>query len=183
MIEPNEEGSGLKHPRSAKYTTRMIEKALTGNGGVMSRAAEALGCTWQTVRKRVDKSPRLQRAMWAARERAGDMAEHTLMMALEVENRLVEKALEAVERGSTTPDMPRLTSTIFLSKTINRSRGYSQVHEVTGPGGEPLVPGGSFVVMRTRPVVKDFDEWRTRHRPADGDDGGGGSDEEEAPVH
>jgi hypothetical protein len=181
-VPPNEDGSGVDQPGRLKYSTRSIEKALKEGGGILSKAAEVWGCSADTISKRVRKSERLQKAMWEARERAGDIAEETFMVALRVENELTHKALAQVERGSTTPDMPRLTATIFAQKTLNKARGYSQTHEVTGAGGEPLVPGAGFVFMRDKPVVKNFEEWRSRHLPEEPAPESGGDDSGEKPT-
>jgi hypothetical protein len=153
-----------------RYTTREIAEALRAGGGVMTKAAEALGCNRETVEKRVKDNLELQQIIADQREQAGDLAEDTFMKALKLENILMTRALDAAEAGALLPDIPRLPATFFGSKTLNKGRGYNQQHEVTGPGGQPLVPG-SFVVERPASTSKDFDEWRKEFQPKGNGDG------------
>jgi hypothetical protein len=162
-----------------RYSTDEIAEALRVGGGVMTKAAEALGCNRETIEKRVKDNEELQEIILKQREAAGDLAEDTFMKALRLENILLSRALEAAEAGALMPDVPRLPATFFGSKTLNKNRGYSQTHEVTGPGGRPLVPG-SFVVERPEKTSDSFEEWSKEFKPTDGNGDGAHVPEDEA---
>ena len=160
-----------------RYTDRQIADALRAGAGIVNKAAEVLRCKRDTIARRVSNSKTLQHVIRAAKEQAGDVAEDTFMMALEVENLLMKKALEDVRNGAVLVEVPKLPATQFANRTLNRHRGYTQSTELTGPNGEPLIPQ-NFVVSRPAPTAKTFGDWAGKHRPADEE-----QPDEEAQVH
>jgi hypothetical protein len=53
----------MNTPKAMRVNDEMIEKALRATGGFMSLAAQRLGCSYRTVLRRMNASPRLQQSM------------------------------------------------------------------------------------------------------------------------
>lgn len=159
---------GRRKPGSTgnRYTDAEIARALYESGGLILRAAQSLGCKRDTISSRVAKNPELQELQAAAREETGDIAEDTLRKAIELENTLMSDALIRVRNGQILVEIPKLSATFFVNKTLNRGRGYNTSTEVTGPGGRPLLPGG-FVVLRPEEESASFEEWRAEFMPVE----------------
>lgn len=155
-----------------RYTDRQIAKALMEGGGILNRAADALGCKRETISKRIDASEALKKIIVEARDQVGDIAEDTLRKAIELENILFGNALEAAKNGGALIDVPKLSATLFANKTLNRSRGYGSYAELAAPGGGPLIPG-AFVVERPAATTTSFDDWAEEFKPRDEEEGVG----------
>ena len=102
--------------RPEKYTVDQMALALRNTLGCPYIAAERLGCTYNTVKRYVDKSPKLQRLIAHYRQRRADKAELKLEQAL--------------DRGEP-------WAILFVLRTQGRDRGYVERTEVTGANGDP----------------------------------------------
>ena len=103
--------------RPVKLTKSSLERALRANGGIQTKAAASLGVPRMTVHRALIRWPELRDVIIEAREELLDDAEDGLRELVAARN---------------------VASIIFTLKTIGKSRGYSERHEVTGPGGGPL---------------------------------------------
>lgn len=75
-----------KTPRpgaTKNYTREQVAAALRAHGGIMSRAAEGLGCSAALVLKYVKRDPELAAVMTEARERNIDIAESVLLRIMQ----------------------------------------------------------------------------------------------------
>jgi hypothetical protein len=99
-------------PARPKYTETQVAEAITQADGNLTVAAKSLHCTPYTVRRYVNKSPKLEEIVEEARAVFVDFAEHKLR--------------EHIENGN-------LTATIFFLKTQGRHLGYIERPE---PGSE-----------------------------------------------
>lgn len=99
------------------YTAATIIKALQHTRGLMTLAAEHLGCTDETLRNYAKRYPSVADELQRQRERVTDLAE--------------QKLFQAIEEGQ-----PWALN--FYLKTIGKSRGYVERHEFTGKDGDQL---------------------------------------------
>lgn len=111
-----------------------IEQALRMTAGIMSAAAEMLGCSRQNVCNRVAESERLRKVLADVKERTIDLAESKLVTALK------KGEMRAVQ---------------FYLKTQGKSRGYVERQESTGPNGGPL----QVSTVDAPPAANTIDEW------------------------
>jgi hypothetical protein len=107
-----------------KYTVKQIEIELKRTYGAITLAAENLDCAYNTIRRYVDKSPRLQKLIEHYRERRVDKAE------LKLE--------QAIANGE--PWAIALTL-----KTLGKKRGFVERQEVTGKDGDDLFKGITYI--------------------------------------
>jgi hypothetical protein len=104
----------MKTPR---YTKDQIATALTRTKGMITLAAQSLGCDPTTVRNYLARYPELQTVLSDERERMTDMTELKLYEA--IQNR------------------EGWAITLYL-KTQGKSRGYVERQELTGANGGPI---------------------------------------------
>lgn len=100
-----------------QYTANQVADALTKARGLISAAAEDLGCTPQTVRNYIEKYVTVQQALQDARERTVDRAELKMMVA--------------IENGEP-------WAVALVLKTLGKGRGYVERVETTGKDGGPV---------------------------------------------
>ena len=103
--------------RGRAYTASEIAGALKDAQGLVSVAAEAIGCSRQTIYSAIEKYPTVKQALQDAREASIDKAESRLM--------------KRIEEGSD-------TAIIFFLKTQGKSRGYVERKEFSGPEKGPI---------------------------------------------
>ena len=87
------------------FTDEQIKEALKASGGLITKAAELIGCDHSTVSRRTAANPELQQVIKDAREKHIDSAENSLRYLVE------KKDLGAV---------------CFSLKTIGKHRGYTE---------------------------------------------------------
>lgn len=100
-----------------KYTPEQIIKALKNTGGIIKNAAEAIGCSRQTVYNYMDEYPEVEAARDNEVETLIDFAE--------------EKLVEQIGQGN-------MTAIIFFLKCRAKVRGYVERQEVTGADGAAI---------------------------------------------
>ncbi len=100
--------------RRIKYSVTDIMDALKKYKGNISWAARALGCDRSTIYRRIEKSPTLQKAVEDERESMIDLAESSL--------------LRAVNDGEA-------WAVSLTLKTIGKNRGYVERTETSVSGG------------------------------------------------
>ena len=105
---------------NGKYTAEQFIKAIPGSGGIITKIAERVGCTWHTARRYIEKHPTVLQAYTDEKEKVIDLAETTVM-----------KAMSEGDVG---------TARWYLA-TKGRDRGYVErrQHEHSGPEGGPIV--------------------------------------------
>ena len=91
--------------------------AIHKSRGLLTAAADALGCTRGAIYEAAKKHPEIQRAIEEARERTTDVAEG--------------KLFQKISEGDN-------TAIIFYLKTQGKKRGYVERQEVTGAEGTEL---------------------------------------------
>jgi hypothetical protein len=91
--------------------------AIHKSRGLLTAAADALGCTRGAIYEAAKKHPEIQRAIEEARERTTDVAEG--------------KLFQKINEGDN-------TAIIFYLKTQGKKRGYVERQEVTGAEGTEL---------------------------------------------
>lgn len=116
---------------------KTVEAALRAHGGNMSKAAEALHISRSALYRRVQLYQHLSDVLDEVRESTVDLAENVLLTALKDGN---------------------LTAAIYITKTLGRSRGYSERTEISGPEGGPIVVKGYETVSP--------DDWTNANEPA-----------------
>lgn len=104
----------MKTPR---YTKEQIATALTRTKGMITLAAQSLGCDPTTVRNYIARYPDLQTVLADERERMTDVTELKLYEA--IQNR------------------EGWAITLYL-KTQGKSRGYVERQEISGPDGKAV---------------------------------------------
>lgn len=104
----------MKTPR---YTKEQIATALTRTKGMITLAAQSLGCDPTTVRNYIARYPDLQTVLSDERERMTDVTELKLYEA--IQNR------------------EGWAITLYL-KTQGKQRGYVERQELTGANGGPI---------------------------------------------
>jgi len=104
-------------PKWRRLTDEKVAAALEKAAGLQSVAAEALGVDRSTVCRRVAKSKRLQEVIDAAQEKTVDIAEASL--------------IKAIQRGEA-------WAVCFFLKCRAKRRGYVERQEITGADGGPI---------------------------------------------
>lgn len=101
------------------YTAEMVADAIRAAGGLVTVAADRLGCTPKTVRRYIATYPTVKEAWEDASDRILDFGE--------------SKLIEQVKKGEG-------WAVCFLLKTKGRKRGYVEryEHEHSGEGGGPM---------------------------------------------
>ena len=94
-----------------KYTVEQIEAAMHRKRAMLTLVAEDLGASYATIRKYVDRSPRLQAIRAFYREKRVDTAE------LALDNAVLNGEAWAIS---------------LVLKTLGKSRGYVERQEVSG---------------------------------------------------
>ena len=100
------------------YTTEQIISALEATNGLITLAAQRLGCSPQTIYNRANKSKRLKDIIFEKRDNLVDHAELALRAAV------LNKEPWAVA---------------MVLKTLGKSRGYVERQEVTGADGGAII--------------------------------------------
>lgn len=101
-----------------KYTVEQIEAAMHRKRGLLTLVAEDMGASYTTIKKYVDRSPRLQAVREFYSERRVDTAE------LALDNALLAGEAWAIA---------------LVLKTKGKSRGYVERQEVSGPDGKEVL--------------------------------------------
>ena len=96
------------------YTKEQVLKAIEGSYGIISQTARALGCSWATARKYINRWAETRQAYADEDERALDFTEGQM--------------LAAIKAG----DGPMIR---FHLATKGKRRGYVMREEVSGPDG------------------------------------------------
>jgi len=91
--------------------------AIHNSRGLLTAAADALGCTRGAIYAAAQKHPEIKQAIEDARDRTTDMAE--------------SKLFQKISEGDN-------TAIIFYLKTQAKKRGYVERQEVTGADGNEL---------------------------------------------
>ena len=100
-----------------RLTLNQIEHTLEQSNGNISYAARSLGVARNTLYKRINKNPRLQKVLDDARETLVDTAESALLTAVRTGN---------------------IAAIIFTLKTQGKARGYIERQEIAGVKDAPL---------------------------------------------
>lgn len=100
-----------------QYTAAKIIKALQHTRGLVTLAAEHLGCSDETISNYAKRYPSVADELRRQRERVTDLAE--------------QKLFDAIQEGQ-----PWAIN--FYLKTIGKPRGYVERHEFTGKDGDHL---------------------------------------------
>lgn len=100
-----------------KYKAAEVIDALIAAKGIVTKAAERLGCTDITVHNYIKRFDSVREARDRAREQTIDLAESKLFLAIENGD---QRAIE------------------FYLRTVGKSRGYTERVEHAGPDGEQL---------------------------------------------
>lgn len=103
--------------KKPKFSVALIKEALSQSGGIFTGAAQILNCAPNTIRNYVRRSKALQDHLGDVQEITLDIAESTLI-----------KAIQETAR----PDA-QLRAVMFYLKTKGRSRGYVERTEVAAP--------------------------------------------------
>jgi len=113
-----------------QYSTAEIVKAIHEADGLLSRAAELLGCSRNAIYRRANE-PEIAEAIKDARA----------FIVFDAEDALRNR----IKDGDT-------TAIIFTLKTLGKQHGYIERHELTGRDGAPLL---SFEDLKRRVVGDD----------------------------
>src|SRR5690606_3760247 len=93
-----------------RYTDKQIIDAITTTRGMVYVAAQRLGCSPDTIKKRINDKPSVREALESARGRMGDTAEL--------------KLIEAIQDGQP-------WAIQFYLKTQHKHRGYTERLDIT----------------------------------------------------
>jgi len=104
--------------RTPKYSTAQIVEALRASHGLVTKAAEKLGCAASTIYERKRGEQAIQAVIDESREEIVDHAELALRSAV------LDRQPWAVA---------------LVLRTIGRKRGYVERQEISGPEGKELV--------------------------------------------
>lgn len=104
-------------PNKEQYTVAQVEAALIATKGLLSLAAERLGCTRECVRQYTKRHEHLAQVRDEARSKLVDSA---------------ELALESAVNGQAG------WAVCFTLKTLGKDRGYIERSEVAGANGGPV---------------------------------------------
>jgi len=113
-----------------QYTNDAIIAALKKTNGLITIAAQALGCDPTTIYRRIEKVPEVRAAIEDARENLTDIAEL--------------KMRQAILNGES-------WAVAFVAKTLGRKRGFVERQEYAGVSDQPL----TFRVVRDDPPAVD----------------------------
>ena len=100
-------------PMGEKYKADEVIGAIRGTFGIKTAAAEALGCTRQTIDNYIKRHPTIARAYQEERERLLDMAE--------------SKFAQAIKGGE-------WAAISFALRTLGRNRGFVERQEIEQVG-------------------------------------------------
>lgn len=135
-----------KERGSYHYSSRVIIEALRDKAGIISAAAQALGCERSTIYDRIAQDPKVAKAYEDIIETTLDHAEAGLM------NFIFGKKAEYIKDDRTGelrlvrhPIKPDLDAVKFYLRTKGKKRGYVERTELASPGGAPL-PSGRVIV-------------------------------------
>lgn len=96
------------------YTAKQFIEAIPGTGGIISKIAERVDCTWHTAKKYIDNYATVQQAYDDECERILDLAESALIKSIS------EQQAWAVK---------------YILSTKGKNRGYVERQEITGKDG------------------------------------------------
>jgi hypothetical protein len=113
----NKSQSKTKKKGDYSYPNSVIIDALRKTHGLVFAAAKIVGCTGETIKKRIEADPEVKVAALEARELKIDFAESKLM--------------QAVDAGEG-------WAVCFFLKTQAKDRGYVERQEMTGDKGGPI---------------------------------------------
>ena len=99
------------------FTAKQFIDAIPGTGGIVSKIADRVSCTWHTARKYIDEYPTIKQAYDDECESILDLAESALIKSVS------EQEAWAVK---------------YILSTKGRNRGYVERKEVTGADGNAL---------------------------------------------
>ena len=108
-------------------SVKALEKAIAEHRGNITRVAQAVKLSRQTVYRRIEVSPALQAAMTEARETLIDLVEGGLY--------------DAAVGGNLTAQIA-----VLNNHPVSRQRGWGQRMELTGANGGPVVIKGYISV-------------------------------------
>lgn len=116
-----------------KFTAEQVITAIRKHNGMLTRAADYLQCTYNTIRRYIDNMPSVKEAYQDARYRMADSIESTLLTEALGKFKVdpnTGRASNEYERE------PNVTALIFLAKThpAMRERGYSESGTVVHDG-------------------------------------------------
>lgn len=100
-----------------KFTADEMIEAIRKNNGILTKAAQALGCNRQTVANYIERYATVKAAYEEANETNIDFVESKLM--------------QNISAGDT-------TAIIFFLKTKAKNRGYVERQEITGADGDAI---------------------------------------------
>lgn len=123
-----------------QYTAEQVAQAIKKSRGILTGAAQALGCSRQTVDNYIKKYKTVKDAYHEARETTIDFVE--------------TKLLKNIDSGDT-------TAMIFFLKTIGRNRGYVERQEITGKDGGPIQSEQSVKPDLSKLTVDELLQLRT----------------------
>lgn len=106
---------------AVQYPADEVAEALRASYGIVTQAARRLGCSRQTVHKKINKYKTVREARDEGRARAVDEGEGRLMKIVKDSDH--KDHFKAVR---------------MLLRTQGKNRGYSERHEHSGPGGGPV---------------------------------------------
>jgi len=124
--KPNTIKMTTKAPAKPRMTKDKVEQALVKSKGLLSFAAQLLGCNRSTIYDYLEKWPDLKQVVADQREGLIDAAESRL--------------LGNIDRGDT-------TAIIFFLKTQGRGRGYVERQEVTGKDGGAIETKATVTIL------------------------------------
>lgn len=101
-----------------QYSTQQFIDAIPGTGGIITKIAAKVGCTWFTCKRYIEKFPKVKEAYEAECERVLDLAE--------------SKLIKHIEKG-------QAWAIKYILSTKGRKRGYSERFEVTGADSGPII--------------------------------------------
>ena len=110
--------------KKERYTVEQVCEAIRSQKGLLSMAANRLGCGYTTVWNYSQKYPEVKQAIEESKESMLDLAEGKLFQEINAGN---------------------MTAIIFFLKTKGKARGYSERQEITGAEGGPVM--GRVVVV------------------------------------
>jgi hypothetical protein len=94
---------------SPHYKASDFIRAIPGSGGIITTIAKRVGCSWETVKRHIQKYPTVKRAYEEERESIVDLAEVKLIKAIENDD------MSAIK---------------FYLTTIGKSRGFTEKQEI-----------------------------------------------------
>ena len=119
-----------------KFTNEQCIEALKSNGGFVTRAAKAMGVSFQAVYKRISEYPDVKEAYDEIKEGYLDMAEWALISKIR--------------------DDKDLGSICFYLKTQGKARGYSERQELSIFDGEAQIDRDEKARVMREEMIKKF---------------------------